>query len=518
MHAFTTTGPERHAGPVLDRVGGLDQLVHRGLLGQGHEHHPAPLGIGEELHHVGGLAVDRPDLHRVEQAAGREQEAHRVAGGGRVEHDQVGDARPFELLDLAQHQDVAHAGHRGGDHVEGPRSTETARDPSHTVVVEVLQQCVVGGERPGPEPGPELGLLVGQGRLAEARREPRFALDLHDQHAHARRGGRRRQRRGDRRLADPTLARHDHDPGGCAEALEVHGHRCYGSPRLQPDAHSRTVSVAAPLASRSRPARRRAVALVALVVAACLLVLAGGAGAASGAPVGRRGIDVVQIEGYLDAPNVSLMRDAIRESNANRSTLLVFQINSSGAIGEDITPVLRTMERSRVPIAVWVGPSGADAKGAATLVLQAADLAYVSPNSGAGAGQPVRVDDPGASTTRGVADRLAALASRNDRDPDGARKLAANRLGSAEAAKVGATNGVRPTLGELIVQLDGKTVHDRGRRREALHRQGRGRGSRPPPPAQPGRRVQPPRARRVAAAPPHQPVDRLPAHRGRASR
>ena len=203
---------------------------------------------------------------------------------------------------------------------------------------------------------------------------------------------------------------------------------------------------------------RRAVALVAVALAACLLALAGDAGAASDAPVGRRGIDVVQLEGYLDAPNVSLMKDAIEESNRNRSTLLVFQLSSSGAIGEDIGPVLEAMERSRVPIAVWVGPSGADAKGAATFVLQAADLAYVSPNSGAGPGQPVRVDDPGGSTTRGVGSRLARLAERNGRDPEGARKLATVRLGSAAAEGVGATDGVRPTLGELIVQLDGKTV------------------------------------------------------------
>jgi len=175
---------------------------------------------------------------------------------------------------------------------------------------------------------------------------------------------------------------------------------------------------------------RRAIAAVAIV--AGLLALATGVSGAD-APVGKRGIDVVQVEGYLDAPNISLVKDAIRESNANRSTMLVLQVNSNGAIGEDIESVVRMMERSRVPIAVWVGPSGADAKGAAAILLQAA-------------------------TTRGVANRLAVLAERNGRDPDGARKLAANRLGSAEAAKVGATNGVRPTLGELIVQLDGKTV------------------------------------------------------------
>ena len=63
-----------------------------------------------------------------------------------------------------------------------------------------------------------------------------------------------------------------------------------------------------------------------------------------------------------------------------------------------------------MPVAVWVGPSGADAKGAATILLQAAHLAFVSPGSGVGPGQPVRLDDPDASTRAGVADRLAALA------------------------------------------------------------------------------------------------------------
>ena len=166
----------------------------------------------------------------------------------------------------------------------------------------------------------------------------------------------------------------------------------------------------------------------------------------------------MQVEGYLDPPNVSLILDTIREANENRSTLLILQVKSSGAIDTDIEEVVRAIQRSRVPVAVWVGPSGADAKGAATILLQAAHLAFVSPGSGAGPGQPVRLDDPDASTPAGVADRLATLARRNGRDPDGARKLATMRLGSTAARNVGATNGVRPTVGEVIVQLDGKTV------------------------------------------------------------
>lgn len=202
---------------------------------------------------------------------------------------------------------------------------------------------------------------------------------------------------------------------------------------------------------------RRGVALLAIVVAVSVLALDTLAGAAT-PPVGKRGIDVVQIEGYLDPPNVSLILDAIEEANARRSTLLILQVKSSGAIDTDIEEVVRAIQRSRVPVAVWVGPSGADAKGAATILLQAAHLAFVSPGSGAGPGQPVRLDDPGASTRAGVADRLAALAERNGRDPEGARKLAGTRLGSSAARAVGATDGVRPTIGELIVQLDKEKV------------------------------------------------------------
>jgi membrane-bound serine protease (ClpP class) len=198
---------------------------------------------------------------------------------------------------------------------------------------------------------------------------------------------------------------------------------------------------------------RRGVALLAIIVAFALLAFDAPVGAAT-PPVGKRGIEVVQVEGYLDPPNISLILDSIASANERRLTLLVLQVKSSGAIDTDIDEVVRAIHRSRVPVAVWVGPSGADAKGAAAILLEAAHLAYISPGSGAGPAQPVRLDDPGATTRAGVADQLARLATRNGRNAEGARKLAGARLGSSAARAVGATNGVRVTIGELIVQLD----------------------------------------------------------------
>ncbi len=74
--------------------------------------------------------------------------------GGRVEQDQVDGARPFELLDLAEHEDVLDAGRRGGDHVERTASHEPVREPAHAVVDEVLEQGVGRGDRPGQDRPP----------------------------------------------------------------------------------------------------------------------------------------------------------------------------------------------------------------------------------------------------------------------------------------------------------------------------------------------------------------------------
>ena len=87
---------------------------------------------------------------------------------------------------------------------------------------EPVDQRRVGGQRAGPYAGGELALLVPEVGAVEGGREPRFALDLHDQHAHARAGRRDGERRGDGRLAHATLARHDDHPGGGAELRKLH--------------------------------------------------------------------------------------------------------------------------------------------------------------------------------------------------------------------------------------------------------------------------------------------------------
>ena len=199
-----------------------------------------------------------------------------------------------------------------------------------------------------------------------------------------------------------------------------------------------------------------AVALVAC--AAATLAESAGASDASERPPGRRGILVVQVEGAIDPPNAELVLDAIDRANDDRLTMVVLQLDSKGAVGTPVVDLVHAIGRSRVPVVVWVGPSGAEARSGATLLLEAAHVAVASPGSDVGPADPIRLDEPDQSSVATVRAELARLAKARGRDPQGAAKLAARSLSAEDAARVGATDAVRPTLGETIVALDGKQV------------------------------------------------------------
>lgn len=129
----------------------------------------------------------------------------------------------------------------------------------------------------------------------------------------------------------------------------------------------------------ARPAALLA-AMAALVVGA-VLALASPAGAGSssaadpagpgavaqgGAPQDRGTVEVAKASGYLDEVLVDFISDRIDAAERDGLIALVIQLNSKGATVPDerIVELATQMRRSTVPIAVWVGPSHAQARGA----------------------------------------------------------------------------------------------------------------------------------------------------------
>ncbi|HIF66507.1 MAG TPA: hypothetical protein EYQ34_07925 [Acidimicrobiia bacterium] len=126
---------------------------------------------------------------------------------------------------------------------------------------------------------------------------------------------------------------------------------------------------------------RRSVALLATLL---LLVTIGASSAA--AHTGHqhsRVIRIIEVSGLLDPVEIDYIDAQLQDAQRNWALAIVFQINSPGAAADEdkILELLENIEGALIPVGVWIGQSGATAKGAAAHLVAAADYSGIAPGS-----------------------------------------------------------------------------------------------------------------------------------------
>jgi membrane-bound serine protease (ClpP class) len=146
-------------------------------------------------------------------------------------------------------------------------------------------------------------------------------------------------------------------------------------------------------------------------------------------------IDVAQMNGLIDSIEVDFLTHAIAGALSSNAEALVVQLDSSGGVisQTQIDNLVRTIADAQVPIAVWVGPNGSRALGAGYAIWRAAAIRGVAPGTRVG-------DSP-------------RLVSETAPDP-----LVGRTIGAGEAISTAIAQLNQPTLGDFIVNLDGRQV------------------------------------------------------------
>ena len=156
-------------------------------------------------------------------------------------------------------------------------------------------------------------------------------------------------------------------------------------------------------------------------------------------------VKVLKVSGLLDPIVVSFLEEEVAAAERDQPRALVLQLNSDGAAVSDerLERLVRAIEGSAVPVAVWVGPSGSSARAEATRLVAAADV------SGVPRGSRVEV-------TPDLAEGV---------DLDG-RTSIGETVGSELAVELGLVDTAAPIIGEFILDLPGveSEVREGGRR------------------------------------------------------
>ncbi|CEG62281.1 NfeD family protein [Legionella micdadei] len=164
-------------------------------------------------------------------------------------------------------------------------------------------------------------------------------------------------------------------------------------------------------------------------------------------------------------------------NNAHNATLILITIDTPGGLDKSTRQIVQDILSSKVPVVVYVAPSGARAASAGTFLVYAGTVAAMAPSTHLGAASPVDIGSAmggqSESTPKTTMEKkvtndsiayIRSLAQLRDRDPVFAEKAVqdAATMTADEAMHAKVINFIAKDRSDLLAQLNGKVVSQDG--------------------------------------------------------
>ncbi|MBN1208224.1 MAG: nodulation protein NfeD [Myxococcaceae bacterium] len=112
-------------------------------------------------------------------------------------------------------------------------------------------------------------------------------------------------------------------------------------------------------------------------------------GLLAAAPTRAPTVSRCTLEGTVDAGSGAYLAECVRRAEEAGHAALLVRLDTPGGSLESTRAIVSAFLASRVPVLVWVGPSGARAGSAGVFVTLASNLAAMAPGTNIGAAHPV---------------------------------------------------------------------------------------------------------------------------------
>ncbi len=184
-------------------------------------------------------------------------------------------------------------------------------------------------------------------------------------------------------------------------------------------------------------------------------------------------VGLIKIDGAIGPATASYIARAIDVATAQNDECLIIQLDTPGGLLESTKQIVQTFYAAKVPIVVYVAPSGASAGSAGVFITLAADIAAMAPNTSIGAAHPVEIGASGSvEKTDDVMKQklenyassfIETIADRRHRNVEWAKSaVVESKATTAEKAlDVGVIDLIAADLPDLLKQLDRREVGDK---------------------------------------------------------
>jgi membrane-bound serine protease (ClpP class) len=184
------------------------------------------------------------------------------------------------------------------------------------------------------------------------------------------------------------------------------------------------------------------------------------------APVARADVLRLKLDDQITPASAELIAAAIEQAERENASALIITLNTPGGLDTSMREIVSRIDASRVPVVIYVAPSGARAASAGLVILLASDVAAMAPGTATGAAHPVMMGGRdlektmAEKVTNDAAAYVRSHAEKRGRDPQAAESTIreSKSFTEREALENHLIEIIARDESDLLSQLQGRTI------------------------------------------------------------
>ena len=216
--------------------------------------------------------------------------------------------------------------------------------------------------------------------------------------------------------------------------------------------------------------RRTLLAFAAIATAALWFAQSGAAGPPA--------VNYIRIDGAIGPVSARYLAQQIRAAERDSATCLIMGIDTPGGLDTSMRAMIQDILASRIPVVLYVSPSGARCASAGVFIAMSADVVAMTPGTSIGAAHPVTIGQGEVSKetmdkiVNDSASYIKSLAAKRGRNQEWAEKSVRESVTATadEAVSLGVADLIADNVEDLVTGIDGRKVDES--KGSVIHTQG----------------------------------------------
>ena len=181
-------------------------------------------------------------------------------------------------------------------------------------------------------------------------------------------------------------------------------------------------------------------------------------------------IYVIEVSDAISPGVAEYIKDGIASAEKAEAGCVIIELDTPGGLAESMRLIIQDILGSKVPVVVFVSPSGARAASAGVMITMAADIAAMAPGTNIGAAHPVGAggkDISGKMSEKVINDMVAhakSVAENRGRNEKWVEKAIRESVSATEteALKENIIDLIAKDTDDLIRQINGRSIKEKG--------------------------------------------------------